>query len=91
MNYGGSSGYGRAYRDRLKESWGVVDLDDCVNAALYLAKVNRVDKDRMAISGGSTLRFARLHSGMSSAPETSLYGISDLEALLRDTHKFESG
>lgn len=93
VNYGGSTGYGREYRDRLKESWGVVDLDDCVNAALHLAEVGRVDKERMAISGGSaggyTALCALTFRNVLSAG-TSLYGISDLEALVRDTHKFES-
>ena len=94
VNYGGSSGYGRAYRDRLKHSWGIVDLDDCANAALHMARTGRVDRQRMAISGGSAGGYTVMcalafRDGVFQAG-TSYYGISDLKALLRDTHKFES-
>jgi len=94
VNYGGSSGYGRAYRDRLKHSWGIVDLDDCANAALHMAGIGRVDRQRMAISGGSAGGYTVIcalafRDGVFQAG-TSYYGISDLKALLRDTHKFES-
>jgi dipeptidyl aminopeptidase/acylaminoacyl peptidase len=93
VNYGGSTGFGRDYRNRLHEQWGVVDMNDALAAAQFLATSNRVDGFRMAISGGSsggytalcTLCFADVFRA-----GTSLYGISDLEALLRDTHKFES-
>lgn len=53
INYGGSTGYGRAYRNRLRDNWGVVDVDDCCNAAKYLAKAGRADPARLCISGGS--------------------------------------
>ena len=93
VNYGGSTGYGTAYRNRLKEKWGVVDLDDAVHAAQFLARAGRVDGRRMAISGGSaggyTVLCALTFRNVFQAG-TSLYGISDLEVLLRDTHKFES-
>ena len=93
VNYGGSSGYGRAYRERLREQWGVVDVDDCVNAARTLADQGRVDPERLAISGGSaggytTLCALTFHDVFRAG--ASHYGIGDLEALARDTHKFES-
>ncbi len=93
VNYGGSTGYGRDYRKRLDGRWGVTDVDDCVNAARYLAEQGAVDPDRMTITGGSAGGFTTLcaltfrdtfKAGCSS------YGIGDLEALARDTHKFES-
>ena len=94
VNYGGSSGYGREYRERLNGEWGHVDVDDCVNAALFLAKSGRVDRTRMAIRGGSaggytTLAALTFHPGVFAAG-ASYYGISDIEVLARDTHKFES-
>lgn len=93
VNYGGSSGYGRAYRQRLDGQWGIVDVDDCVNCAQYLIKRGDVDADRLAIRGGSAggyttlaaLTFRRLFKAGAS-----YYGVSDLEALETDTHKFES-
>lgn len=93
VNYGGSSGFGRAYRKRLDGAWGVVDVDDCCAVAQSLAAQGRVDGRRLAISGGSAggftvlaaLTFRRLF-----AAGTSYYGIGDLEALARETHKFES-
>jgi dipeptidyl aminopeptidase/acylaminoacyl peptidase len=93
VNYGGSTGYGKAYRNRLKENWGVVDVDDSIYAAMFLSKTGKVDGTRMAISGGSAGGFTALcaltfHNCFQAG--TSLYGISDLKALLRDTHKFES-
>jgi dipeptidyl aminopeptidase/acylaminoacyl peptidase len=93
VNYGGSSGYGREYRDRLQGQWGLVDVEDCVNAARYLADSGRVDPDRMAISGGSAGGYTVLcaltfHDVFAAG--ASHYGIGDLEALARDTHKFES-
>ena len=93
VNYGGSTGYGTEYRRRLNGLWGVVDVDDCVNGARYLAERADVDSQRMAIRGGSAGGYTTLsaltfrdvfRAGASS------YGISDLEALARDTHKFES-
>jgi dipeptidyl aminopeptidase/acylaminoacyl peptidase len=93
VNYGGSSGYGRAYRDRLRGAWGVVDVEDCIAAARALAAQGRVDPARLAISGGSaggytTLCALTFHDVFAAG--ASHYGIGDLEALARDTHKFES-
>ena len=93
VNYGGSTGYGRAYRQRLNGQWGVVDVDDVVNGARYLVQRGDVDGARLAIEGGSAggyttlaaLTFRRVfHAGASH------YGVSDLEGLATDTHKFES-
>ncbi|MBX5477341.1 MAG: S9 family peptidase, partial [Clostridia bacterium] len=93
VNYGGSSGYGRAYRDRLKGMWGVVDVDDCVAAALHLAERGLVDRNRLAIRGGSaggyTTMAALVFRDVFKAG-ASHFGVSDLETLARDTHKFES-
>ncbi len=93
VNYGGSTGYGRPYRERLKGAWGVVDVDDCVNGARHLADSNRVDGRRMAIRGSSAGGYTTLCALTfrdAFATGASYYGISDLEALARDTHKFES-
>lgn len=93
VNYGGSTGFGREYRNRLYNSWGIVDVDDCVNAAKYLAQQGKVDAKRMAITGGSaggyTTLCALTFRDVFQAG-TSSYGVSDLEALAKDTHKFES-
>ncbi|NER02570.1 MAG: S9 family peptidase [Okeania sp. SIO3C4] len=93
VNYGGSTGYGREYQQRLKNNWGIVDVDDCVNGAEYLAKRGLVDGNRMAISGGSaggyTTLCALTFKDVFKAG-ASYYGVSDLEALATDTHKFES-
>ncbi|NEP42541.1 MAG: S9 family peptidase [Okeania sp. SIO2H7] len=93
VNYGGSTGYGREYRQRLKDSWGIVDVNDCVNGAKYLAKKGLVDGEKMAISGGSaggyTTLCALTFTDVFKAG-ASYYGVSDLEVLARDTHKFES-
>ena len=93
VNYGGSTGYGREYQQRLKNNWGIVDVDDCVNGAQYLAKQGLVDSNRMAISGGSaggyTTLCALTFKDVFKAG-ASYYGVSDLEALATDTHKFES-
>ncbi len=93
VNYGGSTGYGRAYRERLKGQWGIVDVADCVNGARYLVAQGLVDGQRLAISGGSaggftTLAALTFHDTFTAG--ASYYGVSDLEALARDTHKFES-
>ena len=93
VNYGGSSGYGRAYRQRLNGQWGVVDVDDAVNAAKYLVARGDADGERLAIRGGSAggytalcaLTFRNFFKAGASH-----YGIGDLETLVRDTHKFES-
>src|SRR6266540_5011558 len=93
VNYGGSTGYGRTYRERLKGQWRVVDVDDCVNGARFLVERGEVDGKRLSITGGSAggyttlcaLTFRDLFKAGASH-----YGISDLEALARDTHKFES-
>ena len=93
VNYGGSSGYGRAYRERLNGRWGVVDVDDSINAARFLIARGDADAQRVLIRGGSAggyttlcaLTFRRFFKAGASH-----YGIGDLEALVRDTHKFES-
>ena len=93
VNYGGSSGYGRPYRQRLNSQWGIVDVDDCVNGARYLAEQGYVDANRLAIRGGSAGGYTTL-SALTFRDVfkagASYYGISDLEALTKDTHKFES-
>jgi dipeptidyl aminopeptidase/acylaminoacyl peptidase len=93
VNYGGSTGFGRAYRDQLHERWGIVDVEDCVAVARALADEGVVDGARLAISGGSaggytTLCGLTFHDAFAAG--ASHYGIGDLEALARDTHKFES-
>jgi len=93
VNYGGSTGYGRAYRERLKGSWGVVDVDDCTNGALHLAKEGRVDQNRLAIKGGSAggyTTLAALAFRDVFKAGASYFGVSDLIAMTDDTHKFES-
>jgi dipeptidyl aminopeptidase/acylaminoacyl peptidase len=93
VNYGGSTGYGREYRLRLQGNWGVVDVADCVNGARYLAQTQRVDPERWAISGASAggyTTLAVLTFRKEFKTGASYYGVSDLEALAKDTHKFES-
>ena len=93
VNYRGSTGFGRAYRDRLRLAWGLADVDDCVHGARFLAERGRVDGKRCVISGGSAggyttlaaLTFRDVFQGGAS-----YYGVSDATALARDTHKFES-
>jgi dipeptidyl aminopeptidase/acylaminoacyl peptidase len=93
VNYGGSTGYGRAYRQRLRDRWGIVDVDDCTNGARYLIERKLVDGERCAITGGSAggyttlcaLTFRSLFRAGASH-----YGVSDAEALAKETHKFES-
>jgi dipeptidyl aminopeptidase/acylaminoacyl peptidase len=93
VNYGGSTGFGRAYRNRLKGKWGIVDVDDCVNGARYLIARGDVDENRLMISGGSaggyTTLCALTFRDVFKAG-ASHYGVSDIEALELDTHKFES-
>ena len=93
VNYGGSTGYGRAYMDSLKGQWGIVDVEDCVAGAQYVAQRGLVDPRRMAIRGGSASGFTTLcaltfHRVFRAG--ASHYGVSDLAALDADTHKFES-
>ncbi len=93
VNYGGSAGYGRDYRERLNGQWGVVDVDDCVNGARAMAERGAVDGERMAVRGGSAGGFtalAALAFRDAFKGGCSYYGIGDLEALAKDTHKFES-
>ncbi len=93
VNYGGSTGYGRSYRERLAGQWGVVDVDDCVNAALYLADQGEVDGARMVIRGGSAggyTTLAALTFRDAFAAGASHYGVADAVALALHTHKFEA-
>ncbi|WP_035938425.1 alpha/beta hydrolase family protein [Knoellia aerolata] len=93
VNHSGSTGHGRAYRDRLLGRWGVVDIDDVVTGARSLADAGLVDGDRLAISGGSAGGYSVLRALTTSdafAAGTSYFGVADLEALASDTHKFES-
>ena len=93
VDYGGSAGYGRAYRELLKGAWGVVDVEDCVAAARWLADRGRVDPDRLCIRGGSAggyTTLAVLASHDLFAAGGNHYGVADLEALAQETHKFES-
>jgi dienelactone hydrolase len=93
VDYRGSVGYGRRYRDRLRGKWGVYDVDDCVAGAASLAAAGRVDGRRLAIRGGSAggyTTLAALAFRDAFRAGASHYGIGDLEALARDTHKFES-
>ena len=93
VNYGGSTGYGRQYRERLNKKWGIVDVDDCANGARYLANRGEVDPKRLVITGGSaggyTTRCALTFRKTFKAG-ASHFGVSDAEALARDTHKYES-
>ncbi|MGS0647253.1 S9 family peptidase [Komagataeibacter melomenusus] len=93
VNYGGSTGFGRAYRQRLEGQWGVVDVDDCIAACHDLAAQGLVDPTRIVIrgssAGGLTVLLALARSDLFAAG-TSLYGVTDLRALATDTHKFES-
>lgn len=93
VNYGGSTGYGREYRDRLRGQWGIVDVEDCINGARFLVDKGLVDGKRVAIRGGSaggytTLSALTFHDFFRAG--ASYFGVSDLEALAKETHKFES-
>lgn len=93
VDYGGSTGYGREYRQRLDGQWGIVDVQDCIHAARFLAARGDVDAERMAIRGGSAGGFTTLAALVFHdvfAAGATHYGVGDLEALARDTHKFES-
>ncbi len=92
VNYGGSSGYGRAYRQRLNGQWGVVDVDDCVNGARYLVERGDADGDRLIITGGSAGGYTTLCALTFRTvfkAGASYFGIGDLEMDAADTHKFE--
>lgn len=93
VNYGGSTGFGRPYRERLNGNWGVVDVADCANGARYLVEQGLVDGERLIIRGGSaggytTLCAVTFQSVFKAA--ASYFGVSDAEALAKETHKFES-
>ena len=93
VNYGGSTGFGRAYRQRLSGQWGIVDVEDCVAGARHLVDAGLVDGERLAIRGGSaggytTLAALAFHDVFKAG--ASHYGVGDLRALDADTHKFES-
>ncbi len=93
VNYRGSTGYGRAYRELLQGQWGVADVEDCVAVARFLAERGDVDGDRLCIRGGSaggftTLAALAFHDVFAAG--ASHYGVADLGALARETHKFES-
>jgi dipeptidyl aminopeptidase/acylaminoacyl peptidase len=93
VNYGGSTGYGREYRNRLRGLWGIVDTEDCINAARYLAEKGEVDGKRLVIRGVSAGGYTTLcalvfHDDFAAG--ASYYGVADCEALAQDTHKFES-
>ncbi len=93
VDYGGSTGYGMAYRKRLEGEWGVVDLADCVAGARWLAAQGIVDGDRLAIRGGSASGYTTLCAVTFSdafSAGVSYFGIGDLETFMRGTHKFES-
>jgi dipeptidyl aminopeptidase/acylaminoacyl peptidase len=93
VNYGGSSGYGREYRLRLNGNWGVVDVDDCINAARHLIEGGLVDPARVSITGGSAGGYTVLLSLTKRkfyAAGASHYGIGDLVSFAKETHKFES-
>jgi dipeptidyl aminopeptidase/acylaminoacyl peptidase len=93
VNYRGSTGYGRAYRDALHGAWGIADVEDCVAVARHLVAAGTVDAERLGIRGGSAGGFTTLaalcfHDTYTAG--ASAYGVADLELLARDTHKFEA-
>jgi dipeptidyl aminopeptidase/acylaminoacyl peptidase len=93
VNYGGSAGYGRAYRERLRGRWGIVDVRDCAEGAAAMGDQGRADPARLAIMGGSAGGYTTLRALTATqtfAAGISLFGVGDLETLARDTHKFES-
>ncbi|MGC9221829.1 MAG: prolyl oligopeptidase family serine peptidase [Solirubrobacteraceae bacterium] len=94
VNYGGSTGYGRSYRQLLRGAWGVVDVEDCIAAARWLAEQRLADPARLCIRGGSAGGFTTLaalaREDTPFAAGADYYGVADLEALARETHKFES-
>jgi dipeptidyl aminopeptidase/acylaminoacyl peptidase len=96
VNYGGSTGYGRQYRERLRHQWGIVDVEDAAAAALWLATTNQADPARLAIRGGSAGGWTTLAAVTTAAGETafsaatSYYGVADPAAFAAKTHDFES-
>ena len=93
VNYGGSTGFGREYRERLRLRWGIVDLDDCINSAKHLIERGDADPDRVLIRGGSAGGYTTLASLAFRdfyKAGASYYGLSDLEGIVKDTHKLES-
>ena len=93
VNYSGSTGYGRAYRERLNGQWGIADVDDVVGGALAMVAADKADPERLIIRGGSAggyTTLAALTFRQTFKAGASYYGISDLEVLQQDTHKFES-
>ena len=93
VNYGGSTGYGREYRERLNDKWGIVDVDDCVNGARHLVAHGEADNERLMIDGGSAGGYTTLCALTfrdAFRAGASHFGVSDAEALAKETHKFES-
>ena len=93
VDYGGSTGYGRAYRERLRGNWGIVDVMDCINAARYLIAQDKVDGQRVAIRGGSAGGYTTLRALTWQnffAAGASHFGLAELESFVYDTHKFEA-
>lgn len=93
VDYGGSTGYGREYRELLKGNWGIVDVEDCEYGAQYLIAQKKVDPKKIAITGGSAggyTTLAALTFGKTFTVGASHYGVSDLGALASETHKFEA-
>lgn len=93
VNYGGSTGFGRLYRESLYGEWGVIDVEDCCRCAEYLAKMGKVDSNRLIIRGGSAGGYTTLSAlafRNTFKAGASYFGVSDLERLLLETHKFES-
>src|SRR5262249_35560418 len=94
VNYSGSTGFGRAYRERLDGQWGIADVADCAAGARFLAKEGLADAAKIAIAGGSAGGYTTLMALATTkafAAGCSHYGISDLGLLMEHTHKFESG
>lgn len=92
VNYGGSTGYGRTYRNLLNLNWGIVDVEDCVNGAQYLVNQGLVDANKLVIRGGSAggyTTLAALAFKNTFKAGADYYGVADITALAKDTHKFE--
>jgi dipeptidyl aminopeptidase/acylaminoacyl peptidase len=94
VNYGGSTGFGREYRQRLNGQWGIVDVVDCIRATEFLVREGKADPARLIIRGGSAGGFTTL-AALTGYPDVfkagaSYFGVSDLEALMQDSHKFEA-